>query len=139
MLREGDTADQPYPFLAQDLDGNDTLVLSTDGEYSYVGRLVVDFDVNGNVIVDSIDEDVSGAFATTDETVASLYDGGLEEAFAEGTKGNQLGDLTGAVTGVVSEVDGNVFGETAMSSARRMSSSRAAANSCAPKRRRSAI
>ncbi|MCG8444258.1 MAG: 5'-nucleotidase C-terminal domain-containing protein, partial [Hyphomicrobiales bacterium] len=111
-LREGDTADQPYPFVTQDLDGNDTLVLSTDGEYSYVGRLVVDFDVNGNVIVDSIDEDVSGAFATTDETVASLYDGGLEEAFAEGTKGDQVGDLTGAVTGVVSEVDGNVFGET---------------------------
>ena len=74
-------------------------------------HIVVDFDVNGNVIVDSIDVNVSGAFATTDETVASLYDGGLEEAFAEGTKGDQVGDLTGAVTGVVSEVDGNVFGE----------------------------
>lgn len=111
-LREGDTADQPYPFVTEDLDGNDTLVLSTDGEYSYVGRLVVEFDVNGNVIVESIDEDVSGAFATTDQTVESLYDGGLAEAFAEGTKGDQVQDLTDAVTGVVSVVDGNVFGET---------------------------
>jgi alkaline phosphatase len=49
-LRDGDTADETYPFLTTDASGNDVAIVSTDGEYSYVGRLVVDFDDQGNLI-----------------------------------------------------------------------------------------
>lgn len=120
-LQPGDTPDVlGYPFIAQDLDGNPVAVVSTDGEYSYVGRLVVEFDENGVIIPDSIDENVSGAFATTDEQVAALYDEdgtlseeeALEAAFADGTAADQVKDLTAAVTDIVNVQDGNAQGLT---------------------------
>ena len=64
-LNVGDTAAEDYPFVTTNKDGDTAVIVSTDGEYSYVGRLVVDFDAEGKVIADSIDENVSGAFATT--------------------------------------------------------------------------
>lgn len=39
----------PYPLIAQDADGVDVPVVTTPGNYKYVGRLVVDFDDDGNV------------------------------------------------------------------------------------------
>ena len=118
-LRPGDVPDGDYPIVTQNADGNTTVITSTDGEYSYVGRLVIEFDADGNVIAESIDENVSGVFATTDEQVADLFNDGddtreeaLEKAFAEGSKGAEVQALTEAVTGVVIEKDGNVFGET---------------------------
>ncbi len=71
-LNDGDTADETYPFLTTDGDGNPVAIVSTDGEYSYVGRLVVDFDDNGVLIPTSIDENVSGAFATNDAGLTSV-------------------------------------------------------------------
>ncbi len=31
-----------------------TLIVNTDGEYTYLGRLVVDFDAKGDIIVDTL-------------------------------------------------------------------------------------
>ncbi len=112
VLNPGDTADGGYPFVTQGADGNTTLIVSTDGEYSYVGRLVVDFDSDGNVIVDSVDAAVSGAFATTDAVVESLY--GDADPFADGTKGGEVKKLTDAVQTIVTTKDGEIFGETAV-------------------------
>ncbi|MEL6613947.1 MAG: bifunctional metallophosphatase/5'-nucleotidase, partial [Bacteroidota bacterium] len=39
-----------YPITAQDADGNDVPVVTTRGNYSYVGRLVVEFDGMGNLL-----------------------------------------------------------------------------------------
>ena len=118
-LRPGDAPDGDYPIVTQNADGNTTVITGTDGEYSYVGRLVIEFDADGNVIAESIDENVSGVFATTDEQVADLFNDGddsqeeaLEKAFAEGSKGAEVQALTDAVTGVVIEKDGIVFGES---------------------------
>ena len=120
-LQPGDTPDVlGYPFIAQDRDGNPVAVVSTDGEYSYVGRLVVEFDENGVIIPESVDEDVSGAFATTDEQVVALYDEdgtlseeeALEAAFADGTAAGEVKDLTAAVTDIVNVQDGNAQGLT---------------------------
>lgn len=110
-LRAGDTPAGDYPIVTTNEDGDPALIVSTDGEYSYVGRLVVQFDENGVVIPDSLDPDVSGAFATTDAGVAALW-GSAEAAFAEGTKGEQVQDLTNAVQEVVIAKDSNVFGQT---------------------------
>ncbi|MCP3972960.1 MAG: bifunctional metallophosphatase/5'-nucleotidase [bacterium] len=46
----------PYPMIATDLDGNDVPVVTTSGQYGYLGRLVVGFD-DGEVLV--IDDDRS--------------------------------------------------------------------------------
>jgi 5'-nucleotidase len=47
-----------YPQIAVDVDGTNVPVVTTSGEYRYVGQLVVGFDKNGEVI--TIDESRSG-------------------------------------------------------------------------------
>ncbi len=44
----------PYPLIATGADGRDIPVVTTTGNYKYVGRLIVEFDPEGNVI--AIDE-----------------------------------------------------------------------------------
>lgn len=53
-----------YPQLATDLDGVEVPVVTTPGNYRYVGQLQVTFDRDGNVI--GIDEDDSGLQIVTD-------------------------------------------------------------------------
>jgi 5'-nucleotidase len=40
----------PYPLFATDMDGTQVPVVTTEGNYGYVGRLVVGFDKSGNVV-----------------------------------------------------------------------------------------
>lgn len=40
----------PYPLLRVDADGNTLPTITTRGDYRYVGRLVVDFDVDGRLV-----------------------------------------------------------------------------------------
>jgi len=110
-VQPGDTSQGDYPALTNDKSGNPVAVVSTDGEYSYVGRLVVDFTPEGVIVPSSIDPNVSGAFATTDAQVEALW-GSTEAAFAEGTAGNTVQTLVNSVTGVVTAQDGNTFGLT---------------------------
>ncbi|CDG51363.1 5'-nucleotidase (fragment) [Halomonas sp. A3H3] len=100
-----------YPIVTQDASGNDVVVVNTDGGWRYVAELVVEFDEQGRVVADSIDENTSGVYATTDEQVEALW-GDLESAFAEGTKGDVANDLVGAVGEFVAEQDGNILGLT---------------------------
>lgn len=100
-----------YPILTKDASGNDVVVVNTDGGWRYVAELVVEFDEQGRIIADSIDESTSGVYASTDEQVAALW-GDLESAFAEGTKGNVAEELVGAVGDFVAEQDGNILGLT---------------------------
>ena len=109
-LRSGDEAGGTYPILTQDASGNPVAIVSTDGEYSYLGRLVVEFDENGVINPDSIDPAVSGNFATTDAVVADLA--GEQDPFAEGSKADIVGTLVDGVESVVAEQDGNTFGRT---------------------------
>ena len=48
----------PYPLFATDLDNSQIPVVTTAGNYAYVGQLVVGFDKEGNVLM--VDEDISG-------------------------------------------------------------------------------
>lgn len=100
-----------YPIVTQDASGNDVVVVNTDGGWRYVAELVVEFDEQGRVLVDSIDENTSGVYASTDEQVEALW-GDLESAFAEGTKGETASDLVNAVGEFVAEQDGNILGLT---------------------------
>ncbi|EWY37864.1 hypothetical protein N825_15800 [Skermanella stibiiresistens SB22] len=111
-LRPGDEAAGDYPIIATGADGNPVAIVSTDGEYSYVGRLVVEFDADGVLVADSVDAAESGPIATTDERVAALYDGA--DPFAEGTAAAEVRDLVGAVQGIVTEQDGNILGSSSV-------------------------
>ncbi len=127
--RAGDAEDEPgsfpghspdfveaYPMLAQGADGGNTLIVVTDNEYTYLGRLVVEFDAGGNIITDSLDPSVSGAYATTAENVAEAWGVGVEDlddtAFTEGTKGAEVKEITNAVQAVINAKDGQIWGYT---------------------------
>ncbi|MBE9196136.1 5'-nucleotidase C-terminal domain-containing protein, partial [Synechocystis sp. LEGE 06083] len=76
-LRAGDTAQGIYPIIKTGADGNPVAVVNTDGNYKYVGRLVIDFDAEGVIIPESYDPLISGAYATDDQGVADLNAAGL--------------------------------------------------------------
>jgi 2',3'-cyclic-nucleotide 2'-phosphodiesterase (5'-nucleotidase family) len=107
-----------YPLTVTDLDGKTTLIVNTDNEFTYLGRLVVDFDANGDIILDSITDNqpINGAYAATGQNVADAWGvdiGDLDTtAFADGTKGGDVKLLTDAVQSVINVKDGNVFGFT---------------------------
>ncbi|MBR0680987.1 bifunctional metallophosphatase/5'-nucleotidase [Roseomonas eburnea] len=105
-----------YPILTNGADGGTTLIVNTDNEYTYLGRLVVEFDAEGRIITDSLDPAINGAYAATTENVAEAW--GVTEAeldttaFAEGTKGDQVAEITEAVQAVISAKDGEIWGYT---------------------------
>ncbi|TPG49585.1 hypothetical protein EAH89_20670 [Roseomonas nepalensis] len=107
-----------YPVVITAADGKPTLLVNTDNEYTYLGRLKVDFDANGEVILANLASDsaINGAYAATAGNVAAAWGTSLGDldatAFAAGTKGSQVRDLTDAVQGVIVATDANVFGYT---------------------------
>jgi 5'-nucleotidase len=48
----------PYPMITKDMDGTDVPVVTTSGQYGYLGKLVITFDGDGNLT--DIDEEASG-------------------------------------------------------------------------------
>jgi len=103
-LRDGDTAAGPYPILQTAADGNPIAIVNTDGQYLYVGQLVVTFDENGILIEDSIDPAVSGAYATDAQGVADLD--------AEDLVDPVVAEVIAALNEVIAEKEENLFGIT---------------------------
>jgi 2',3'-cyclic-nucleotide 2'-phosphodiesterase (5'-nucleotidase family) len=105
-----------YPLVTQGADGVPTLIVNTDNEYTYLGRLVVDFDAQGRIIPGSVDPLVSGAYAATAANVAKAWNVSEAQlattAFADGTKAENVQDLTDAVQAVIASKDGQVWGFT---------------------------
>lgn len=64
--------DESYPYLTTDASGDPVAVVNVDGDYKYLGRLVVDFDQNGKMITSSVDPNVSGAYASTTANVTAV-------------------------------------------------------------------
>ncbi|WP_226573131.1 5'-nucleotidase C-terminal domain-containing protein [Acuticoccus sediminis] len=109
-LADGDEAAANYPVITRDAGGNDVAIMSTDGQYSYVGRLVVEFDAGGNLIVESIDEAVSGAYVTDEQGVLDVTGAAtLEEAIAGSAAGTQVHALTQTINDAVLVSSGQNF------------------------------
>lgn len=72
VTRPGDSAQGPYPIVKTGADGRPVAVVNTDGNYKYLGRLVLDFDASGVIIPASYDPTISGAFRTDAAGVAAL-------------------------------------------------------------------
>ena len=104
-LRNGDTADGNYPILATSAADEPVAIVSTDGNYRYVGRLVLDFDESGVLIAESIDAEVSGAFATDEVGVVDTGDA---------APAPQVVAITEAIRNVVLAKDGATFGGTSV-------------------------
>ncbi len=110
-LRTGDVAAETYPFLTTGLDGKPIAIVNTTSEYKYVGRLVVDFDANGDIVPSSIDAAISGAYPADSLGVVEVW-GDYADAFTSGSKGQEVANLCGAVEAVIIAKDGNIFGRT---------------------------
>ncbi|MFN7229799.1 MAG: 5'-nucleotidase C-terminal domain-containing protein, partial [Synechococcaceae cyanobacterium] len=108
----------PYPIVTSGADGGTTLIVNTDNEYTYLGRLVVDFNDAGEIVPGSLDTLINGAYAATDANVAAAWNVAEADlattAFAAGTKGASVALLTGAVQDVISVKDGQVWGHTSV-------------------------
>lgn len=103
-LRDGDEAVDVYPIIQTAADGNPIAIVNTDGQYLYVGQLVVTFDADGVIDVNSIDPAISGAFATDAAGVAALE--------AEDLVDPVVAEVIAALTGVIEEKERNLFGIT---------------------------
>ncbi|MEB3304576.1 MAG: 5'-nucleotidase C-terminal domain-containing protein, partial [Cyanobacteriota bacterium] len=108
----------PYPIVTNGADGGTTLIVNTDNEYTYLGRLVVDFTDAGEIVLGSLDTVINGAYAATDAAVAAAWNVAEADlattAFAAGTKGAKVAQLTGAVQDVIAAKDGQVWGHTSV-------------------------
>lgn len=103
-IRAGDSNQGVYPIIKTDADGKPIAVVNTDGNYKYVGRLVVDFDANGNIIPTSYNPTISGAYATDAQGVADLG--------AQGLVDPEIKAITDSLRNVINTLDGNFFGVT---------------------------
>ena len=104
-LHPGDTAGRTYPIMTQSATGEPIAIVGTDGNYRYVGRLVVDFDASGVLVAESIDAAVSGAYVTDAQGVTDT--GNAEPSV-------RVVEITEAVQNVVIAKDGNTFGQTSV-------------------------
>ncbi len=108
-LKEGHTANvNSYPLVHTDKDGNPTLQVNTDGQYNYLGRLVVEFNEQGLIDTSSVDANESGAYATTDAVINELYNG--ENPYQEGTTAGMVKELADSVDTVIGAKLENVAG-----------------------------
>lgn len=106
-LLPGDTAAGSYPFLTTDKFGRTVAIVSTDGQYQYLGQLVVDFDEEGNVV------GVSGdTLPATQAKVTSLW--GNSDPFAPGTRGANVKGITDAIGSVINSKDGLILGRASV-------------------------
>ena len=110
-MRAGDVAAETYPYLTTGLDGKPLAIVNTTSEYKYVGRLVVDFDENGEILPASIDPAISGAYPADSLGVVEVW-GDYADAFTPGSRGQEVANLCGAIEAVIIAKDGNIFGRT---------------------------
>ena len=103
-LRPGDESDGDYPGFFTGADGAPVAVVNTDGNYRYLGRLVVAFDEEGRLLPESYDPAVSGPYRT---------DGpGVEAVGAAGLAAPEIVEIAGAIDAEIEATFSNVFGVT---------------------------
>lgn len=115
-LNAGDTAVEDYPFLTTNKDGEQAVIVSTDGQYSYVGKLVVDFDAGG--VLTAVDDAASRPIPTDELGITEAGWASVADAFANGTPAaavKVLTEGTDSLTGledIINVADGNIFGQS---------------------------
>ena len=109
ILQPGDSAAGAYPFSTTDLDGRTVAVVSGDGQYQYLGRLVVDFNAAGHITaVNSASDNI----AVTATAVTAQW--GAADPYAVGTRGGTVKADTDAVATVINTKDGLILGKSSV-------------------------
>ncbi|MEM9148746.1 MAG: hypothetical protein AAGC57_21575 [Pseudomonadota bacterium] len=76
---DGEGADDVYPVFETAADGAPVAMVNTDAAYNYLGRLVIGFDANSEIILDSYDAGLSVVLETSDAGVARLGAEGMAD------------------------------------------------------------
>jgi alkaline phosphatase len=108
-LLPGDSAAGPYPFATTDKNGKTVVIVSTDGQYQYLGRLLVDFNANGDIVAFNGD-----TIPATAAQVTALWGSDANLAYASGTRGGTVKALTDAVGAVINSKDGLILGKSSV-------------------------
>lgn len=98
----GDTVVDNYPLLLKSAIDEDVALVNVDGDYKYLGRLVVGFNANGELITNTIDEDESGSYITDDTMVTSLSANANADVDA----------IVDAVNDIIVAAESNILGHT---------------------------
>ena len=106
VLRAGDMANEnTYPVWKESADSQHPVaIVNVDGNWRYVGRLMVGFDEDGVIVEDSVDEAVSGTYATDQAGVDRLGDDAKIDTDVQ--------DLATTISSVLNDKDGSIYGHT---------------------------
>lgn len=100
-LFTGDNAfDETYPYIVEKEEANPTLVVNVDGDFKYLGRLIVGFDEEGALDLTSLDTSLIGSYPATENMVSSIG----------GTKNDEVITLQNALNSVIEAQYANVVG-----------------------------
>lgn len=102
-LRAGQTAADTYPLQFTSASGQPVMIVNTDGNYRYVGRLVVGFDAAGVLLPSTLNAAESGAYATDEQGVVELGGPAADPDVVA---------LTDAIRAVLVQRESNTFGKT---------------------------
>ncbi|MCK5769409.1 5'-nucleotidase C-terminal domain-containing protein [Algiphilus sp.] len=100
-LRPGDSAADDYPLVYRSPSDEPVLLVNVDGDYKYLGRLIVGFDESGVILEDTLDPADNGAWAAIDSVVDSVQGAPIGDVVdvADALRG-VLGDKDGVATGI---------------------------------------
>jgi uncharacterized protein YjiK/2',3'-cyclic-nucleotide 2'-phosphodiesterase (5'-nucleotidase family) len=103
-----------YPITTVGADGKPVLIVTTDTEYTYLGRLVADFDADGVLILPNLNPALNGAYASTEANLQAAYatTDSAATIVASSSIGSQVKTIVDAINNVVVTKDGNVYGYT---------------------------
>lgn len=101
-----------YPIVTAGSDGKATLIVTTDTEFTYLGRLVVQFNSNGELLLNALDPIINGAYASNEATLQSVYGSALtsEQIIDSSVIGSKVEAIADAIDAIVTAKDGNKFG-----------------------------
>jgi 2',3'-cyclic-nucleotide 2'-phosphodiesterase (5'-nucleotidase family) len=109
-----------YPLVTQDALGEPMLLVSTGAEFSQLGRLVVDFDLDGRLVLESLPDYAAqnGLRAVTNANAAAAWSVSqanlVATAFAPGTRAAAVKEITDAVQEVWAQKETVLYGYSAV-------------------------
>jgi 5'-nucleotidase / UDP-sugar diphosphatase len=102
VIRDGDTVQGEYPERYTSATDEPVLLVNVNGDYSYLGRLIVEFNDDGVIDPASLDVAANGAWAAIDAVVEELQAQPVPEVVT----------IANVLRGILGEIDGEAFGVT---------------------------
>lgn len=111
---DGNFISDAYPIVTAGADSAPVLIVTTDTEYSYLGRLVVDFDTNGELVLGGLSTAINGAYPAAPATLEAVYNNGQTAAqiITGSPMATKVKAITDAINNVIVTKDSNIFGYT---------------------------